>query len=142
MESALSYAIERLSVETIAVCGHSGCEAMHDLLHGRGGGAIGQWLQHGAGSLAALRDDHPVARAALHAGFGDADQLSVANVAKQVQALQGHPLVAPRMAQGSVTVVGLFLDLGTARLYRVGSDHIAEISKSGGYLDGVREVAH
>jgi hypothetical protein len=40
-----------------------------------------------------------------------------------------------------VTVAGLVLDLGSARLYLVGSADIAEIDQGGAYLDGLREVA-
>jgi len=140
VESALSYALERLSVHTIAVCGHSGCEAMDDLLHGGADGAIGRWLDHGHASVTALRDGHPVASAAAAAGFDAADQLGMVNVAVQVQTLQRHPLVAPRLARGSVTVAGLFLELSSARLYLVGADHIAEIGQGATRADGLGEV--
>jgi carbonic anhydrase len=138
VESALSYALERLSVQTIAVCGHSGCEAMHDLLDGGADGAIGRWLDHGHPSLTALNDGHPVARAAAEAGFDAADQLSVVNVAIQMQTLQEHPLVAPRLAEGSVTVAGLFLELATAKLYLVGAADIVEINQGTGLREVVR----
>ncbi|MET0455762.1 MAG: bifunctional SulP family inorganic anion transporter/carbonic anhydrase [Mycobacterium sp.] len=144
VDSALSYALERLSVQTIAICGHSGCEAMHDLWHGRNDGAVGRWLHHGADSLAAAHDDHPVAVAAGRAGFDEADRLSIVNVAMQVQTLQRHPLVAPRLEAGSVAVVGLFLDLSSARLFLVGADDIAEIDQGAdldGQLDGLAEAA-
>ncbi|MDF2828073.1 MAG: carbonic anhydrase [Mycobacterium sp.] len=131
VESALSYAVERLSVRTIAICGHSGCDAMHDLMHGTARGSVERWLDHGAESLAAFRDYHPVARAAAEAGFTGADQLSVVNVATQVQAVQRHPQVAERIAEGSVTVVGMFLDLATARLYLVGAEEVTEIDQRG-----------
>jgi carbonic anhydrase len=123
VESALRYAVDRLSVRTIAVCGHSGCDAMHDLMHGAGDG----WLDHGAESLRAFRDYHPVAAAAADAGFVGADQLSIVNVAMQVRAVQRHPVVAQRIADGEVTVVGLFLDLATARLFLVGADEITAV---------------
>ncbi|MGU3500378.1 SulP family inorganic anion transporter [Mycobacterium sp. C31M] len=126
-ESALAYAVQRLSVRTIAVCGHSGCDAMHDLMHDSGDGPVGRWLDNGARSLAAFRDYHPVAAAAAEAGFSGADQLSVVNVAIQVQAARQHPQVAERTADGTVTVVGLFLDLATARLYLVDDDSVTEI---------------
>lgn len=128
VESALSYAVDRLTVQTIAVCGHSGCDAMHDLMHDAGSG----WLDQGADSLRAFRDYHPIAAAAADAGFVGDDQLSVVNVAVQVQAVQRHPAVARRLAEGSVTVVGLFLDLATARLFLVGADEISEIDPRSG----------
>ena len=141
VESALSYAVDRLSVRTIAICGHSECDAMHDLAHGSADGPMGRWLEHGAESLRAFRDDHPVARAAAAAGFTGADQLSVVNVATQVAAVQRHPLVAERVAAGSVTVVGMFLDLRTARLYLVGDEEITEVDQHAAAVDVVREVS-
>ncbi|MCF6387900.1 bifunctional SulP family inorganic anion transporter/carbonic anhydrase [Mycobacterium sp. MBM] len=131
VESALSYALNRLSVRTVVICGHSGCDAMHDLMHDSADGSMGRWLNHGADSLAAFRAYHPVAEAAANAGFTGADQLSVVNVAVQIDAACRHPQVAARLADGSVSIVGLFLDLATARLYLVDSDSITEIDQHG-----------
>jgi carbonic anhydrase len=105
VESALTYALERLSVRTIAICGHSGCDAAHEI----------------------TPEDHPVAAAAGDAGFVGADQHSIVNVAAQVRTVRRHPLVARHLAAGTVTVVGLFLDLATARLFLVGDDEITEV---------------
>ncbi|WP_418287653.1 SulP family inorganic anion transporter [Mycobacterium adipatum] len=131
VESALSYALNRLTVRSIGICGHSGCDAMHDLMHDSADGSMGRWLDHGADSLAAFRAYHPVAAAAADAGFTGADQLSVVNVAVQVDAVRRHPQVAARLADGSVNIVGLFLDLATARLYLVDSDSITETDQHG-----------
>ena len=130
VESALEYAVGPLEVSSILVCGHSGCEAMHDLLSGDGEGAIRQWLREGGASLYALRDGHPVAAAARDAGFDEADALSAVNVAVQLQRLQSHPLAGPRIADGTVAVVGLFLDLPTARLFHVSADEFVEFTSA------------
>lgn len=53
------------------------------------------------------------------------------NVAVQVDAVRRHPQVAARLADGSVNIVGLFLDLATARLYLVDSDSITETDQHG-----------
>lgn len=131
VDSALSYALGRLSVRTVVICGHSGCDAMHDLMHDSADGSVGRWLGHGADALTAFRAYHPVAAAAADAGFTGADQLSVVNVAVQVDAARRHPQVAERLAGGSVSVVGLFLDLASARLYLVDSDSVTEIDQHG-----------
>jgi carbonic anhydrase len=141
VDSALSYALERLAVHTVAVCGHSGCEAMQDLLAGGTTGAVGSWLRHGQTSLDALRAGHPVATAAAEAGFDEVDQLGVVNVAMQVATMREHPLVAPRLLDGTVTLAGLFLDLRTTRLFLVGTDDIAEITQGDPLFDGLAEVA-
>lgn len=128
VESALEYALGPLAVTSIVVCGHSGCEAMHDLLSGDSEGAVREWLHEGDASLAALRAGHPVAAAARAAGLHESDVLSAVNVAIQLDRLQQHPLAGPRIADGTVTVVGLFLDLATARLFHVSADEFVEFT--------------
>lgn len=130
VESALEYAVGPLAVTSIAVCGHSGCEAMHDLLSGDCDGSIRAWLHEGDASLAALRAGHPVAVAAREAGLAEADALSAVNVAVQLDRLRRHPLAGPRIADGTVAVVGLFLDLPTARLFHVSADEFVEFSSA------------
>lgn len=130
VESALEYALGPLAVTSIVVCGHSGCEAMHDLLSGDCDGAVREWLHEGDASLTALREGHPVAAAARDAGLEEADALSAVNVAIQLERLQRHPLAGPRIADGTVTVVGLFLDLPTARLFHVSADAFVEFTSA------------
>jgi carbonic anhydrase len=130
VESALEYALGPLAVTSIVVCGHSGCEAMHDLLSGDCDGAVREWLHEGDASLTALREGHPVAAAARDAGLEEADALSAVNVAIQLDRLQRHPLAGPRIADGTVTVVGLFLDLPTARLFHVSADGFVEFTSA------------
>lgn len=127
VDSALSHAVERLSVGTVVICGHSGCDAMADLWHGSADGAMSRWLDQAGDAVPAVRDGHPVARAAASAGFGDVDQLSAVNVARQVDAARRHPVVAEPLAQGTVTVVGLFLDLSSSRVYVVDAGEFTEI---------------
>ncbi|MEW5811003.1 MAG: bifunctional SulP family inorganic anion transporter/carbonic anhydrase [Actinomycetota bacterium] len=137
VESAVEYAVGSLEVSSIAVCGHSGCEAMHDLLSGDSGGSIRQWLTEADESLAALREGHPVAVAARAAGFDEADALSAVNVAVQVERLRTHPVAGPVIADGSVTAIGLFLDLTTARLFVVSAEEFTEL----GAADAAAEPA-
>ena len=49
--------------------------------------------------------------------------------------------VAERVAAGSVTVVGMFLDLRTARLYLVGAEEITEVDQDAAAVGPVREVS-
>jgi carbonic anhydrase len=115
--ASLEYAVEHLKVPTILVCGHSGCVAMHSLLGGQTeDGSLGRWLHLGKPSLTALRDGHPVGVAAAGEGRSEVDQLSMVNVARQVEVLSTHPAVRAAVAAGSVQVIGLFLDIPTARL--------------------------
>jgi carbonic anhydrase len=115
--ASLEYAVHHLQVPTILVCGHSGCAAMHGLLSNRAvTGSLGRWLRWGLPSLSALRSGHPVGVAAAAEGRDEVDQLSMVNVACQVDMLSMHPAVRDAVASGQVEVAGLFLDIRTARL--------------------------
>jgi carbonic anhydrase len=96
---------------------------MHGLLGGGPfTGSLGRWLRWGLPSLHALRQGHPVGIAAAEAGRNGVDQLSMVNVARQVEVLGTHPAVRDAVAAGRVQVVGLFLDISTARLLLLDPD--------------------
>ncbi|MGH3836031.1 MAG: SulP family inorganic anion transporter [Pseudonocardiaceae bacterium] len=115
--ASLEYAVNHLHVPSILVCGHSGCAAMHGLLGGGTiDGSLGRWLRWGLPSLQALRDGHPVGVAAAEDGRDEVDQLSMVNVARQVEVIGRHTAVRDAIAAGRVQVTGLFLDIRTARL--------------------------
>lgn len=123
VEAALEFALNELSVESIVVCGHSGCGAMTALWAGPDGSGerstIDVWLDHARPSLAAYREGHPVQAAAADAGFGAVDQLAMVNVAVQLDRLQRHPRLKEGLQAGRVHVAGLFYDISTARVLRV-----------------------
>ncbi|MEU1544243.1 bifunctional SulP family inorganic anion transporter/carbonic anhydrase [Nocardia sp. NPDC005745] len=127
VEAALIYALERLVVRAVVVCGHSGCGAM-EALHRevRPGTGLGDWLAHARPSLERYRLGHPVAAAAAVAGFGEVDQLGMVNVAVQLETLHAHPVVRRGIEERGVVVSGLFFDLATARVIEVMVDGIAE----------------
>jgi carbonic anhydrase len=115
--ASLEYAVGYLQVPSILVCGHAGCAAMRGLLDGATvEGSLGRWLRWGVPSLQALREGHPVGVAAAEEGRNELDQLSMVNVARQVEMLARHPAVRDTVAAGRVQVTGLFLDIRTARL--------------------------
>jgi carbonic anhydrase len=124
-EAAIAFAVEKLAVTSVVVCGHSSCGAMHTLLGGkaprtRGEEHLTAWLTNGDPVLAAFDEGrHPVAVAAAGAGFGPVDQLSMVNVALQVATLSEHPLVAERRRRGDLDVFGVFYDIPSAVILRV-----------------------
>ena len=69
---------------------------------------------------------HPVAQAAAAKGFELADQLSMVNVAVQVDTLVNHSLVRELHAAGRLKVIGLFYDISTARVLQVRSGCLDE----------------
>ncbi|MBF6237177.1 bifunctional SulP family inorganic anion transporter/carbonic anhydrase [Nocardia otitidiscaviarum] len=128
LEAALTFALQELRVEHLVVCGHSGCGAMKALRAGvPDGPGLGDWLRHALPSLDRYRLGHPVARAAANAGFDETDQLSMVNVAVQVETLLTHPEVRRAVLERGITVSGLFFDIATARVLQVTAEDIADI---------------
>ncbi|TLG16350.1 carbonic anhydrase [Nocardia cyriacigeorgica] len=132
VESALVFALQNLSVRSVVVCGHSSCGAMTALHNGQPcGPEIDAWLEHAQPSLERFRAGHPVRAAAAAAGFGEVDQLSMVNIAVQLEHVQQHPVVSRAVAERGVTVSGLFFDIASARVIEVSVDGIAHIDESG-----------
>lgn len=125
IEAAIAFAVEKLDVTSIVVCGHSSCGAMNALLTDKtprspGEHRLSTWLAHGNPALMAFDDGrHPVARAAAQADFGTVDQLSMVNVALQVETLTRHPLVADAHRRGALDVIGVFYDIPSAAVLRI-----------------------
>ena len=119
MEAAIAFAVDRLHVRSVVVCGHSSCGAMNALLNdapprNAGDEHLKAWLSEGQRTLEAFDGgNHAVARSAAAAGFGVVDQLAMVNIAVQVQTLREHPLVR------DVEVIGLFYDIPTAAVLQV-----------------------
>ncbi|MDQ0869453.1 carbonic anhydrase [Arthrobacter sp. V1I9] len=126
IDSAVSFAVNGLDVDSIVICGHSNCGAMKALLddaHGKGNPSLGAgfaaWLDHARPSYRELLAEHPVASAAAAAGYGRQDQLAMVNVAVQLGKRESHPVAAPALAAGSVQATGLFYAIPTARVLLV-----------------------
>lgn len=133
-EAALEFAVEKLNVSTITVCGHSNCGAMQALLatdpsaeHNGGGQPVGEWLGGMRESRLALAGDHPAGRDAADAGYREVDQLAVVNVAVQLETLADHPRLRRRVQDGSLSLVGLFYDLSTAGVLHVSAAGIRRL---------------
>ena len=106
VDSALSYALGRLSVRTVAICGHSGCGAVRALI--KGGFAedqdLGRWLSQSGVDLSDCDDE---------------ERCVTANVAQQLVNLRTYPVVRNAEAEGRLTLTGLYFDLAEARMYTV-----------------------
>jgi carbonic anhydrase len=129
VEASLKFAVDVLSVQNVVICGHSGCGAMTALLAGPAGDRsterqeercpVESWLDHGRPSLASFHAGHPVQVAAEKAGYGTVDQLSMVNVAVQLERLQQHASLQAGVRSGDVHVTGLFYDMATARVLQI-----------------------
>jgi carbonic anhydrase len=130
IEAAIAFAVEKLRVSSIVVCGHSSCGAMNALLANNTPETVGEehlqtWLAHGLPALTAYDGGrHPVAQDAAAAGFTAVDQLSMVNVSTQVEALIRHPLVADAHSRGDLDVIGVFYDIPSASPLRIRSSSV------------------
>ncbi|MEV0028057.1 bifunctional SulP family inorganic anion transporter/carbonic anhydrase [Nocardia sp. NPDC050793] len=129
VEAALSFAVDNLKVHNVAVCGHSSCGAMKALLADTSAGpGLDTWLVHARPSLEAYLAGHPVRAAAAAAGYDETAQLSMVNVAVQLETLQRHPVIRQAVAHRGLTVSGLFFDISTACVLEVAAEGISEIT--------------
>ncbi|PND59234.1 carbonic anhydrase [Mycobacterium sp. ENV421] len=128
VEAAIAFAVGRLNVSSIVVCGHSACSAMHAALRGQSVAAprppgeehLRSWLKYAQPALDAFDEGrHPIAQSAAEQGFNTADQLSMVSVAVQVDTLVRHPLIHDLHEQGRLKVIGLFYDIASAQVLHV-----------------------
>ena len=95
---------------------------------------MSRWLDYARDSLVAYRDRHPARASARAGGFSEVDQLSVVNVAVQVERLAHHPILAPAMASGALQVIGMFFDMSTSHVYEVNQHGIVRPTEPAGAL--------
>jgi carbonic anhydrase len=116
--AAIEYATQVLSVHTITVCGHSGCGAMAGVLSAgvQAGSLPGlrRWLRHGNHSLARFIETEGDR---LHSGA--LDVLCRVNVQQQLENLRTYRKVDEQVRAGKLELVGLYFDIGTARVHMV-----------------------
>ncbi|MFE7016393.1 bifunctional SulP family inorganic anion transporter/carbonic anhydrase [Streptomyces sp. NPDC057651] len=120
--AAIEYAVDVLKVQSITVCGHSGCGAMQALLNSPPeGGAqtpLKRWLRHGLPSLARMAvATQPWARLAGRAPADAVEQLCLTNVVQQLEHLRAHESVARRLQEGSLELHGMYFHVGEAQAY-------------------------
>ncbi|MFD6275971.1 SulP family inorganic anion transporter [Streptomyces sp. NPDC060209] len=119
--AAIEYAVDVLEVESITICGHSGCGAMQALL----GAApetpktpLWRWLRHGLPSLERMRSrHHSWARIAGRMPTDAVEQLCLTNVVQQLEHLRAHESVARRLASGTLQLHGMYFHVGEAQAY-------------------------
>ncbi|GGZ25552.1 transporter [Streptomyces nitrosporeus] len=119
--AAIEYAVDVLEVESITVCGHSGCGAMQALLNGAPDSPrtpLWRWLRHGSPSLRRMRSrHHSWARIAGRLPTDAVEQLCLTNVVQQLEHLRAHDSVARRVAAGTLQLHGMYFHVGEAQAY-------------------------
>ncbi|WP_306324932.1 SulP family inorganic anion transporter [Streptomyces venezuelae] len=127
--AAIEYAVEVLRVESITVCGHSGCGAMQALLNGRPDdppSPLRRWLRHGTPSLERMASRrHAWARISGRLPADAVEQLCLTNVVQQLEHLRAYESVARRLAEGTLTLHGVYFHVGEAQAYLLsGTDEV------------------
>ncbi|MFE9395206.1 bifunctional SulP family inorganic anion transporter/carbonic anhydrase [Streptomyces flavidovirens] len=123
--AAIEYAVDVLKVQSITVCGHSGCGAMQALLdtpvNTPPNGAqtpLRRWLRHGVPSLERMRSrKHSWARISGRLPADAVEQLCLTNVVQQLEHLRTHEAVRRRLDEGTLELHGMYFHVGEAQAY-------------------------
>ncbi|WP_324605107.1 SulP family inorganic anion transporter [Streptomyces sp. NRRL S-87] len=119
--AAIEYAVDVLQVESITVCGHSGCGAMQALLTTPPDlppTPLRRWLRHGAPSLERMSSrHHRWARISGRLPADAVEQLCLTNVVQQLEHLRAHESVRRRLADGTLELHGMYFHVGEAQAY-------------------------
>ncbi len=119
--AAIEYAVDVLGVESITICGHSGCGAMNALLGVRPGGpetSLWRWLRHGLPSVKRMASrDRAWARISGRLPADAVEQLCLTNVVQQLDHLRAHPSVSRRLAEGTLQLHGMYFHVAEAQSY-------------------------
>ncbi|MFJ7593101.1 SulP family inorganic anion transporter [Streptomyces sp. NPDC097617] len=119
--AAIEYAVDVLKVDSITVCGHSGCGAMQALLSSAPGAPmtpLRRWLKHGLPSLERMASRHRAwARISGRLPADAVEQLCLTNVVQQLEHLRAHESVARRLAEGTLELHGMYFHVGEAQAY-------------------------
>ncbi|WP_327245639.1 bifunctional SulP family inorganic anion transporter/carbonic anhydrase [Streptomyces sp. NBC_01320] len=119
--AAIEYAVDVLQVESITVCGHSGCGAMQALLGAKPDNphtSLWRWLRHGLPSLERMASRHRAwARISGRLPADAVEQLCLTNVVQQLDHLRAHESVSRRLAEGTLQLHGMYFHVGEAQAY-------------------------
>jgi len=100
VEAAVEFAIGKLGVAKIVVCGHTDCGGIRALQAGTATGAVADWLRHAQPALTRLPDDSESHLALVEA-----------NVLVQLGHLAGYSSVIEAVAATQLKIFGWVFDL-------------------------------
>lgn len=113
--AVLEFALFRLQVANIIVCGHSECGAMQTITYGddiHSCPHLACWLQHGEEALKKVRNGF-----VLDASLSEHNQVSQVNVLQQMEHIASYPFVRERLKQKQVRIHGWWFDIARADVY-------------------------
>jgi carbonic anhydrase len=112
--ATIEFAVVGLRVPNIIVCGHSGCGAIHGLLHPDSLANmphVANWLEHHAEPVREI-----LSRAGRLGGPDEMREAVDANVLVQLENLRAHPCVAEALAVERLTLHGWVYDIVTGNI--------------------------
>lgn len=112
--AAVEFALLALGVRDVVICGHSECGAMRALITGEipgGSPNLQEWLTVGQSSVRMLEAPSTIG---MH--LPPHDRLSQLNVLQQLENLQTYPVVAERVAAGTLGLHAWWFDLAGAEV--------------------------
>ncbi|OEJ60049.1 transporter [Streptomyces agglomeratus] len=123
--AAIEYAVDVLKVQSITICGHSGCGAMQALLNSppdtppeADRTPLRRWLRHAVPSLERMRSKkHSWARISGRMPADAVEQLCLTNVVQQLEHLHAHEAVRRRLDEGTLELHGMYFHVGEAQAY-------------------------
>jgi carbonic anhydrase len=118
--ATIEFAVVALKVPNIIVCGHSGCGAIHGLLHPESLKSmphVADWLHHHSEPVLEI-----LSRSGRLGGPEEMDQAVDANVIVQLENLRAHPSVAEGLAAGRIKLHGWVYDIASGNV-RAYDDH-------------------
>lgn len=113
--SAIEYAVLKLKVRDIVVCGHSECGAMKAALERKPLAEtpnLAKWLHLSASAVFRLEQEGP-----LDPQLNRCDQLSQLNVLVQLEHLASYPIVRERIPDGTLRLSGFWFDIAKAEMW-------------------------
>lgn len=113
--ATIEFAVAGLNVEHIVVCGHTGCGAMKAVLEPDTVDdlpAMRAWIRHAEVTRRIVAENY--------GGRSPDELLNLAiqeNVLAQLEALRTHPVVAARLARGTLSLHGWVYKIPTGQVY-------------------------
>jgi len=115
--AAIEFAVEKLQVNDIVVCGHSQCGAISALLDNQpvsdSTPNLRDWLKLAAPVLDTVKKNY----AHLPGGAARENAAAEENVLFALESLHGYPCVQDRLMNGSLRLHGWFFKIATAELF-------------------------
>jgi carbonic anhydrase len=129
--ATIEYAVTALGVKDIIVCGHSGCGALHAMLHPENMTnlpLVRGWLNHAEATRLIITENY-----SKNDLSGD-ELLNIAvreHVLVQIENLQTHPSVAVKLQRGELTLHGWVYQMETGEILAYSTNDNAFVSLTG-----------